>query len=339
MTSRRRRAGPLPPALQGDKRVRRRVELLGAVAMGAFMLVIVAAFLFSGLQRSMMGSSQVAAVVSAVLVDLANGDRTQNGVGELKVNPVLVAAAQAKANDMAEKGYFAHISPDGVDPWHWFKQVGYNFTYAGENLAIDFSDSSDVNTAWMNSPEHRKNLLNPKFTEIGIATAQGMYEGRETTFVVQEFGAPSDSVASQTQAPLKQTVVPKAATEPALASVEDSGLQVLGSAAAQSSVSSGATATTEPAVAAVLAADASADAPFWSFLVAFPRDTLRYIYYSLGALILIALAFETGFEFHSRHRKHALKAGTLLIAMVVLFVLANALFFSQPVLAATVGLL
>ena len=48
-------------------------------------------------------------------------------------------AAQAKADDMATKGYFAHTSPDGKNSWYWFKQAGYTFTYAGENLALDFS--------------------------------------------------------------------------------------------------------------------------------------------------------------------------------------------------------
>lgn len=131
-----------------------------------------------------------AAVISSSLVDLANSDRVSASVNRLKVNPVLERAAQAKADDMASKGYFAHNSPDGTTPWHWFAVVGYEYAHAGENLAIDFFESADVEKAWMNSPLHRANILNNEFTEIGIATARGMYNGHETTFVVQMFGKP-----------------------------------------------------------------------------------------------------------------------------------------------------
>ena len=62
-------------------------------------------------------------------------------------------------------------------------------------MAVDFSDSADVERAWMNSATHRENLLDPHFTEIGIALAQGTYQGRATTFVVQMFGAPTSKKA------------------------------------------------------------------------------------------------------------------------------------------------
>ena len=304
------------------------MELLGAAAMSGFALLIAAVFFASSLQQNLLRSPEVAAVVSAVLVDLANADRVQNKLGTLTVNPVLVMAAQAKANDMATHGYFSHISPQGIDPWFWFQQVGYKFDYAGENLAVDFSDSGAVNNAWMSSPSHRGNLLDPHFTEIGVATAQGMYQGRPTTFVVQEFGTPASGGVAQ--APVKQAVVPAKATSPALASTQTAGpaadeTRVLGSSAQ------------EPALAAALAADTSANKPFWAFLVGFPKDTLRYAYYLLGVLILLALGVETGFEMRRHHRKHAMKAGTLLVAMALLFVLANALFFGEPTLAATAG--
>jgi len=53
---------------------------------------------------------------------------------------LLEQAAQLKANDMAEKGYFAHTSPDGKTPWEWLKDVSYPFLAAGENLAVNFLD-------------------------------------------------------------------------------------------------------------------------------------------------------------------------------------------------------
>jgi len=222
---------PRPPvALRGggprSKKERRKLEVLGATSVGVFSILVMLLFGASSIPHYAMRSPQVAAVVSSVMVDLANGDRVSNNLPVLKINPELVAAAQAKANDMAARGYFAHVAPDGTDPWHWFAEAGYAFDYAGENLAIDFSDSGDVEKAWMNSPTHRENILSAHFTEIGIASAVGMYQGRMTTFVVQEFGSPS--IASATEGAPKgiydtqtaNAVVPENPTQPAFARQE-----------------------------------------------------------------------------------------------------------------------
>lgn len=129
-----------------------------------------------------------AAVLPAVLVDLTNEHRIENNEKPLSVNPALQAAALMKAKDMATNQYFAHTSPTGVTPWQWFTKAGYRFTYAGENLAINFTESSDVEKAWIASPAHHANLISSKFTETGIAAYDGTYHGRPTTFVVQLFG-------------------------------------------------------------------------------------------------------------------------------------------------------
>ena len=134
----------------------------------------------------------LAAVLPAAITSLTNADRSTEGLGALTEDPQLATAAQAKADDMAAKGYFSHVSPDGKTPWYWLDSVKYPYTYAGENLAVDFSDSQDVETAWMNSPMHRANILKAQYTRIGIGIAQGMYQGKETTFVVQFFATRSD---------------------------------------------------------------------------------------------------------------------------------------------------
>lgn len=159
--------------------------------------VIVSLFMASVLGTYLVGSSRfLASIQSAFLVDLANNDRSINGASKLIVNEKLTLAAQLKANDMAEKGYFAHTSPEGVTPWHWFAEAGYQYVYAGENLAVNFSRSEDVQRAWMDSPTHRANILNNRYKEVGIATAEGEYKGRRTTFVVQMFGTPSAGMLS-----------------------------------------------------------------------------------------------------------------------------------------------
>lgn len=132
----------------------------------------------------------LSAIYAAVLVSMTNQNRVAANISELAVNPLLEKAAQMKADDMAAKGYFSHNTPDGKTPWHWFEQAGYKYIYAGENLAVNFENSEDVQTAWMNSKGHFLNIMNPKYTEIGIATSTGTYKGRTAVFVVQMFGTP-----------------------------------------------------------------------------------------------------------------------------------------------------
>ncbi|MDD5606632.1 MAG: CAP domain-containing protein [Candidatus Pacebacteria bacterium] len=135
-----------------------------------------------------------ASILPDVLVDLTNIRREEVQVKELVSNELLFQAAQLKAQDMAEKGYFAHTSPQGITPWYWFNKVGYNYKYAGENLAVNFTDSYAVDRAWMESPTHRDNIINEKFEEIGIATAIGRYKEREAVFVVQLFGTKNEII-------------------------------------------------------------------------------------------------------------------------------------------------
>jgi hypothetical protein len=97
---------------------------------------------------------------------------------------------------MAEREYFAHYSPDGVSPWHWFDKAGYDYLHAGENLAVHFTESDAVVDAWMDSPTHRANIMNGLYTEIGVGTARGEYKGYPTLFVVQLFGTARKPVAS-----------------------------------------------------------------------------------------------------------------------------------------------
>ncbi len=323
---------------------RRQTEVLAGVA-GA--VLVASIFLVSTVDSFLIGKQQYAAVVTAVLVDLANGDRAAQNVGTLTVNPALVAVAQAKANDMAAKGYFAHTSPEGYEPWHWFETVGYSFDYAGENLAIDFNDSVDVNTAWMNSPTHRQNLLDPHFTEIGIATAQGMYQGRLTTFVVQAFGKP----ATKKSAVVAQSL-PQNPTEPALASATPATVlgesaparpEVLAQAVPESTpsaesleepvevLSSSEETAQAPAAVSTVAPDY---APWWAHVVASPRQSLQYAYWIIGLFIIVALMFTTGLEIRWHHRLKAIAAGTVLAIMCSLFVMGDTFIFGEPKLTA-----
>jgi hypothetical protein len=95
---------------------------------------------------------------------------------------------------MIYAGQFAHYyqSPQGqMDPWQFIINSGYQYLYAGENLGKDFSSAEKLVTAWMNSPLHRDNLLNPNYSEIGVAVIEGPYlDKKDTTLIVQMLASP-----------------------------------------------------------------------------------------------------------------------------------------------------
>lgn len=122
------------------------------------------------------------------LLKFTNIKRAENGLPGLTSNALLEEAASKKADDMFEKDYWAHDSPDGVTPWVFIKNAGYDYVYAGENLARGFANSEDIVNAWMASPHHRENILSENFNEVGFAVKSGELNGENTFLVVQEFG-------------------------------------------------------------------------------------------------------------------------------------------------------
>ena len=166
-----------------------------------------------------------AAYSSGTLVSLTNSERAKAGLGALSVNGALTSAATAKANDMFAKGYFAHTSPDGRTPWDFIAAAGYDYVYAGENLAIGYASASELMSAWMNSQSHRDNILSSKFREIGIAVVSGQYDGTEKTIVVQVFGAQVAAEAppaseEQTQETAGEADQSNPTSTPAVASID-----------------------------------------------------------------------------------------------------------------------
>lgn len=159
--------------------------------------ILLQVFVFTGVGSRIIASfpsfSNLAAVLPAILAAETNEYRVENAVTPLQENVLLSEAATLKAQDMAKRGYFSHIDPDGDKPWKWISKTGYQYTYAGENLAIDFIDSKDVTDAWIASRTHRSNLVNSNFTQFGIGVANGIFENKPTTFVVQFFATPAEA--------------------------------------------------------------------------------------------------------------------------------------------------
>ena len=126
------------------------------------------------------------------LVSDTNKARAESGLGKLRLNKSLSAAATDKAKDMFKHQYWAHVSPDGTTPWHWFEKEGYGYAYAGENLAKNFASSGATMAAWMASPKHRDNIMNKHYSDVGFAIEDGELEGKPTTLVVALYGSPDD---------------------------------------------------------------------------------------------------------------------------------------------------
>lgn len=148
------------------------------------------------------------------IIQLTNKMRAENGLGALSTNGELSQAAAAKAGNMFGENYWAHNAPSGKTPWNFISAAGYRYVYAGENLARDFGDALSVVSAWMNSPSHRSNLLDPNFREIGVAVTYGSLTGREGTLVVQMFGSPVSQIPTQQNLALASPTTPQVSPKP-----------------------------------------------------------------------------------------------------------------------------
>ncbi|MEH7384898.1 CAP domain-containing protein [Bacillus sp. JJ1521] len=110
------------------------------------------------------------------VIDLTNAQRKKNGLPALQSDAALGKVAKTKANDMQQKNYFSHTSPTYGSPFDMMRDMGVSYKTAGENIAKGQASPEAVVNAWMNSEGHRKNILNPNFTHIGVGhQASGNY--------------------------------------------------------------------------------------------------------------------------------------------------------------------
>lgn len=175
-------------------RVRSLISILLIMGLLEFLFLAYSLYLFPN-------TNLLASLFPGALVDRTNEEREEAHTPLLTVNPLLQEGAQLKAEDMAEHRYFAHIAPNGKTPWDWFKEAGYSFSYAGENLALNYFDSDELVESWMESESHKSNILNKNFTETGIGIAKGSRNGPELTYVVQFFGRPRTPSATPNPTP------------------------------------------------------------------------------------------------------------------------------------------
>ncbi|MBM7704311.1 CAP domain-containing protein [Metabacillus iocasae] len=107
------------------------------------------------------------------VVQLVNQEREKQGLKPLQLDKELSDVAREKSKDMKEKGYFDHNSPTYGSPFDMMKQFGIEYTAAGENIAKGQKTPEEVMDGWMNSDGHRKNIMNPNFTHIGVGYVDG----------------------------------------------------------------------------------------------------------------------------------------------------------------------
>lgn len=153
------------------------------VHTGAALLALSAITLttFGSGAEAATASSASATRVKFGIVNSVNDIRAEHGCKPLKIAKKLNKSAQRHADDMAAKNYLSHTSADGTSWVARQRAAGWK-NPGGENIARGFDTAADVMQAWMNSPLHRRNIVNCNFRHIGVGyTADGEYS-------VQNFG-------------------------------------------------------------------------------------------------------------------------------------------------------
>lgn len=146
------------------------------------------------------------------LLSGTNAARLSNGLPALAIDSQLNNAAQAKAQHMTDNNYWAHVAPDGTQPWYFFSQAGYTYIRAGENLAYGFMSSQGAIDGWMNSPSHKANMLGD-FHDVGfgIVNSQSYQSNGQQTIVVAHYGTRATAPEPAPAAPTATTATPPSA--------------------------------------------------------------------------------------------------------------------------------
>ena len=153
------------------------------------------------------GKATQAVLIKAKIIAETNTQRYNQNDGLLPLfeNEKLNKAALAKANDMFLNQYFEHISLSGMSPAKLVQSFGYEYIATGENLILgNFAGEKELVQSWMDSPGHRANILNKRYTEIGVAIIKGNYKGDTVWMGVQEFGLPLSACSEPSNSLKKQ---------------------------------------------------------------------------------------------------------------------------------------
>lgn len=206
MTKQKSRAGKYPPRRRTTfkKHTKRYVKVYSPYLPVVIGLVIGLGLIFGGKlnlrHSSVLGYASTTSPQS--LLEQTNKKREAAHADDLKLNDVLEYAAQLKAQDMAKRDYWSHITPDGKQPWYFIDKAGYEYSQAAENLAYGFNSSSNTIDGWMNSTEHRESMLNSDYSDVGfgIANSPDYQNHGPETIVVALYGKPQKPGAPRVHA-------------------------------------------------------------------------------------------------------------------------------------------
>jgi cell division protein FtsL len=161
-----------------DIREKRKIFNSLIVIFVAFIIVILSIFLLQ------YKSNQLAKGFTKIgILTQVNKEREKIGIAPLVENAELDEIATKRGLDMKEKNYFSHYTPDGKSWNDTFKESGYSYNYAGENLAKGYLDEKELVSDWMSSKLHRENILYTNFENTGIS----IIETRNGNIIVQTF--------------------------------------------------------------------------------------------------------------------------------------------------------
>jgi uncharacterized protein YkwD len=132
------------------------------------------------------------------IIGLTNNARVSQGLVVLNENRLLDSIAEARARDMLEKQYFAHVSPTGEQASDIAQRIGYPYKIIAENIASGlFFTNQKLVDGWLQSPGHRKNILSSDVREMGASIIEGRLNGEDTWVSVQIFGLQSPPVTER----------------------------------------------------------------------------------------------------------------------------------------------
>ena len=168
-----------------------------ALAAACLSLVVAGAAVASPTQPRRPAAS-LSSLEQGVLADI-NAFRTQHKLVPLRLSASLTTAAREHSQQMGEQGYFAHESADGSAFWKRIKAVypqgPFHYWAVGENLLWSSPDvdAQGALQLWVNSPEHKANMLTAQWREIGVSAvhvtaAPGTFDGQDVTIVTTDFG-------------------------------------------------------------------------------------------------------------------------------------------------------
>jgi hypothetical protein len=207
-------------------------------------------------------------------------------------------------------------------------KVGYQFTYAGENLAVNFTDSADVTNAWMASPLHKANILSPDFKEIGISMHDTVYQDKNTIFVVQMFGTRADTVLTTkedskiaTQKSINKTPAVLSASTPTASTTTST---------TNSTTTPSPTVVSASVVAPEVRGDSTTSVPSAAYATNVDKTIFNSTQYAsflltiIFVFVFVALLILIFFEIEKQHPKHILYGFfTLSLILVCAYVVKN----------------